>query len=139
MQRTLRATADGWRYLVSVAQGIRHSPTWPTIRLLFPSETLWRMGPRKATDWALRHLTAANAQPVAIKPSRVDPCADILLRESDWHEGLRPLLVTRAQSVSVHTSNGQLSGLSIERLPGALYQKNRGDWIRTSDLGVMSP
>lgn len=139
-----RFGVNGYAYILDSRQftaEIAATPkpgTRPNIRLLFPSETLWRLGARPSIDWALRHLAAANAHPVAIKPSRVDPCVDILIRESDWHEGLRPLLVTRAQGVSVHTSNGRLSGFSIGRSPLAarlydkpleIQQKSRKFWM----------
>lgn len=97
----------------------------PNIRVLSRSETLWRLGFDGAVAWILRHIEAAGAQIERIKPSRLDPCVDILLRESDWSMDLLPLFVTRAKDRSPHLHLTTLSGFSIGKAPISvrLYDK----------------
>lgn len=97
----------------------------PNALIEFRSEMLWREGYMEAISFIMEHLSAAGATIERIKPSRIDLCVDVLLREADWSEAIRDQAVTRATRRSSHDSGSKLSGFSFGKgqLVGRLYDK----------------
>jgi len=91
------------------------------------SETLWMHGADGSVDRALAIVSAMGGRAVTVKPSRIDLCADVLLRETAWHLGLKDSMVTRAQHITPYLQSRKLTGFSIGRskVSARLYDKWR--------------
>tara|TARA_R110002073_G_scaffold1839_3_gene13234 strand:- start:15201 stop:16325 length:1125 start_codon:yes stop_codon:yes gene_type:complete len=77
------------------------------------SEALWTHGPAVAVNRVVRTLAGMGAVVRHIKPSRLDLCVDVLIREKDWTLDLINSFVTRARNIGPHLQSRDLSGFSI--------------------------
>jgi hypothetical protein len=91
------------------------------------SEALWTHGADAMVERIKKVLDGLGAFVELVKPSRLDLCVDLLIREKDWSAGLKDHFVTRARYISTHDSNRELSGFSIGRgvMSARLYDKPR--------------
>jgi hypothetical protein len=73
----------------------------------------------------LAMLVGVGANVVSVKPSRVDLCVDVLLRDGEWTRELMDHAVTRASYTAAHEHRRRLTGLSIGRgdVGARLYDK----------------
>lgn len=85
----------------------------PSVSLSVRSEALWHVGVRDSVARMVRMLQALGAELEPIKVSRLDPCVDILLRESDWRRDIEAGLVTRARDINPYTQHRELTGFAI--------------------------
>lgn len=83
----------------------------PSIMFQISSETLWRYGPQAAIGRILNVLQAQGAELVAVKPSRVDLCLDMVFPEKKWGMKLTEFKVSRAGKVSPEIDDDVLNGL----------------------------
>lgn len=97
----------------------------PSVMVDIRSETLWMHGPDKAVERVHELIESLGGEVLETKPSRVDLCVDVLIREEQWHIGLIDCFVTRARLIDPHFSSRVLSGFSIGRgdVSARLYDK----------------
>jgi hypothetical protein len=97
----------------------------PSVMVEIRSELLWRMGPENALNHVLIMIEDQKSLVKAVKTSRVDLCADILLPDSIWNDGLKNYMVKRAGYIGPHYFNEKLTGLTIGRgfVTARLYDK----------------
>jgi hypothetical protein len=98
----------------------------PSVLVQVRSETIWQLGVQEAVHRVLRMLPLLGGAMECAKVSRIDPCVDILLRESDWQRDIEDGLVTRARDIDPHTQHRELTGFSIGR--GALMCRLYDKW-----------
>lgn len=99
----------------------------PSVIADIRSETLWAHGTDACIERLYDLIRAMCGKIVSLKPSRVDLCVDLLLRELDWTFGLIDGFVTRARDIDPHFQSRQLSGFSIGKgaTSARLYDKPR--------------
>jgi hypothetical protein len=99
----------------------------PSVVADFRSETLWAHGSDMCIQRLQDLIKAMHGKVVSLKPSRVDVCADVLIREADWVFGLIDGFVTRARDINPHFQSRALSGFSIGKgaTSARLYDKPR--------------
>jgi hypothetical protein len=85
----------------------------PSVSLLVRAETIWHAGIRDAVARIVRMLESLGGKLEPIKVSRLDPCVDILMRESDWRRDIEAGLVTRARDINPYTQHRELTGFAI--------------------------
>lgn len=113
---------------VSIALGNWCKPKErPSAMVTFRSEALWTHGPDACVARIEALFRAVGAEVLMVKPSRIDLCVDVLLREEDWHVGLDQHFVTRARGTTTYRSSRVLSGFSIGKgaVSARLYDKAR--------------
>lgn len=87
----------------------------PSVLADIRSKTLWLHGPNVAVKRLLTLIETMGGEVLAVKTSRLDLCADVLIPKRDWNEGLRNHFVTRAREVGTHVSGGKFTGITIGR------------------------
>lgn len=97
----------------------------PSVMVDIRSETLWMHGPDNSVERVHELIESLGGEIFETKPSRVDLCVDVLIREEDWHIGLIDCFVTRARMIDSHFSSRVFSGFSIGRsdVAARLYDK----------------
>jgi hypothetical protein len=97
----------------------------PSAMVDIRSEALWTYGPDAAVKRAALALESMGAKIVNIKPSRIDLCVDVLIREESWHGNLDEHFVCRAHNVSRYRSRRKLSGFTVGKgaMSARLYDK----------------
>lgn len=97
----------------------------PSIKLDIRSETLWRYTPNDAYQRTLAFLEKQGAKVVAVKPSRVDLCMDILLPVDLWNLGLMDTAVTRSVFRAPYFERQTLTGFQFGKgdIAARLYDK----------------
>ena len=97
----------------------------PSIKLEIRSETLWRYTPNDAFQRMMTFLENQGAKVVAVKPSRIDLCMDILLPVDLWNLGLIDTAVTRSVTRSVFFERQALTGFQFGKgdMAARLYDK----------------
>lgn len=110
----------------------------PSAAVTIRSEALWRFGPAVAVERVQLVLESLGAEVEGIKPSRIDLCVDVLVREKDWHPGLAEHFVTRARYDALHRKSRDLAGFSIGKgtvlariydKPREIGEKSHKDWL----------
>lgn len=99
----------------------------PSAAVTIRSEALWRFGPASAVERVQLVLESLGAEVEGIKPSRIDLCVDLLVREKDWRPGLAEHFVTRARYDATHRKGRDLAGFSIGKgtVSARIYDKAR--------------
>lgn len=124
---------DGYEWVLKGREMTMKIGNWtelkqrPSVLADIRSETLWAHGPDACIQRLHDLIHAMQGEIVALKPSRVDMCVDLLLRETDWMPGLLDGFVTRARDINPHYQSRQLSGFSIGKgaISARLYDKPR--------------
>ena len=84
--------ASGYEWIMSSREMTWKVGSWvemmarPSMMVEFRSEWLWSTGLEKAIERVHRLLTYWNAEVVSMTPSRLDLCADVLLRDDDFRQ-----------------------------------------------------
>jgi hypothetical protein len=124
---------DGYEWILKGREMTMKIGNWtelkqrPSVIVDIRSETLWAHGPEACIQRIYDLIKAMCGKAVSLKPSRVDLCVDLLLRELDWTFGLIDGFVTRARDIDPHFQSRQLSGFSIGKgaTSARLYDKPR--------------
>ena len=97
-----------WRLTASLEPKSR-----PNVYVELRSEALWRLTPEVCVDRVVTLLVSAGANIQTVKPSRVDPCVDVLIRSEDYTPKLMRHFVTRARDIHPRFPDRKFSGFSI--------------------------
>lgn len=97
------------------------------LRVNIFSEPLWTHGDQACLDRVVRIIQSQGGEVVAIKPSRVDMTADLLLPSRVLSPRMRRQYVTRATSYNPHYKRHKMTGISVGKgkLLARLYNKVR--------------
>jgi hypothetical protein len=97
----------------------------PSVIVEVRSEALWRMGPRAAVLLCWSILAGRGGQVQRCKPSRVDPCVDVLLPEGLWRPQLLEWAITRGRRSDTYRDGDNLTGFAVGagELRARLYDK----------------
>jgi hypothetical protein len=110
----------------------------PNVYAEFRSETLWRLTPELCIERIKRLLEEVGAEILSIKPSRVNLCVDVLVRERDFTPDLMPFLVTQAADLEPRYSRRRFSGYTVGKAnikarlydkPLEIKHKSHKDWM----------
>ena len=123
--------ASGYTWLIHGKEYALSIGNWlapksrPSIKLEIRSETLWRYTPNEAFQRMVTFLENHGAKIVAVKPSRVDLCMDILLPVDLWNPGLIHMAVTRSIDRTIHFQRFALTGIKFGKgdMVARLYDK----------------
>ncbi|WP_299983173.1 hypothetical protein [Desulfobacula sp.] len=117
---------DGKDYFIKIFNSVKPAQR-PGITIEIRSETLWANGPVHAVEYILDVLEGVGANILAIKPSRIDLCADIRMDASLWTPLIKNYAVTRAKLKNSWEYGSEFTGLSIGRghISARLYDKVR--------------
>lgn len=123
--------SDGFEWLLTSQELGMKIGNWlqpkqrPSIMVDIRSETLWAHGPEKAVERVHALVEALGGEIVETKVSRLDLCADTLIRSDDWSKELIDSFVTRARNIQTHNQSRELSGFSIGvgKMRARLYDK----------------
>lgn len=115
---------QGKEYALSIGNWITPKSR-PSIKLEIRSETLWRFTPNDALQRILAFLENQGAKIVAVKPSRIDLCMDILLPSVLWNLSLMDTAVTRSVFRAPYFERQTLTGLQFGKgeIAARLYDK----------------
>lgn len=99
--------------------------TRPDVYIRISSEALWTYGPKQCIDRIRAILAVWHARIKSIKPSRVDLCADILMKARNWTPSLRNCIVCRAKKIGRYESGNDFEGIRIGegQITARLYDK----------------
>lgn len=142
---TIRAFGkEGYAYLMS-GEGIDWNVgAWtepiqrPSIRCRFSSELLWQQGLQGCLNRVLDIIDRMGGELLSIKPSRIDPCLDLLLPATTWDQGLERCVVCRARHSARYPFADRPHGLQfgkgiiVARLydkPMEIAEKSRKFWM----------
>jgi hypothetical protein len=123
--------AEGYEWLLSSKALNMSIGNWsepkqrPSAMVTIASETLWAHGVAGSVAWVKLLLSAAEADVIRIKVSRLDVCADMLMPSEVWREELRHHFITKATKVDPHFDRKRLTGFNIGRnkIAARLYDK----------------
>lgn len=123
--------SNGYEWLISNKEFTLKIGSWrrpqskPSIVVEIRSETLWHLGPEDAIENIILLLLSQGGSRIAIKPSRVDLCVDILLPEELWGPHLIEYATTRSTYIGPHYTHRKLTGISISKgkISARLYDK----------------
>lgn len=129
----LQSGTDGYEWVLQGREMTMKIGNWtelkqrPSVVSDIRSETLWAHGPDLCIQRLHDLITAKHGKIVALKPSRVDLCVDLLMRELDWVPSMIDGFVTRARDIDPHYQHRALSGFSIGKgaVSARLYDKPR--------------
>jgi hypothetical protein len=122
-----------WKVSASLEPGGR-----PNVLVEIRSEALWHLSPPVCLARIIILIEGANGSIRIAKSSRVDACVDVLVRDCDFTEHLRPLIVTRARDVEPKFPNRKFSGFTIGHgqikarfydKPMEIRRKNKKFWM----------
>lgn len=115
---------NGKEYTLKIGKWMEPGPR-PSIIAEIRSEVLWRIGPEKAVAHLIELIETQGASIEEIKPSRVDPCVDILMSENIWSLDLIKYRVTRSRKIKPCIDGDKIEGFVIGKgkISARIYDK----------------
>ncbi len=110
----------------------------PSVVAEIRSESLWTRGAQAMVRRVRAILQGWGAEIAVVRVSRVDLCADVLLREDDWSLDLLDAFTTRAQDINSFLHCRRLTGFQIGKgkmmarlydKPAEIEQKSHKFWM----------
>jgi hypothetical protein len=85
----------------------------PNILIEVRSEKLWSIGLQESVKESIKIIQDISKKIDWVKVSRIDLCADMIMKKNDWNLEILNKMVTRARKSDTHHEKGELTGLSI--------------------------